>query len=149
MNERNTRPGERFTMAKDGMTDKRTVLLVGHCGPDSWMLRSTVERTLGAEARMVNSAADLEKSIDEASLLLVNRVLDGRFETESGIELIRQLAQTRAHGPKSILISNYEDAQEAAEAAGAAPGFGKAELNSEKAAERMRAAIESSSSSAA
>ncbi len=116
-----------------------TVLLVGHCGPDSWVLKSTVRRALdGADVQMINGARALEDSLDGASLLLVNRVLDGDFPTGSGIELIRQLATRDGHSAGVMLVSNFAEAQEEAEAAGALPGFGKADAASDEAARRMR-----------
>ena len=40
-----------------------------------------------------------------------------------------------------MLVSNYADAQKQAVAAGARPGFGKAELNSSKAVDAIAAAL--------
>ncbi len=121
--------------------ENNRVLLVGHCGPDSWMLKSMIARTLpDHRVELVNDEESLNRAIaDGASLLLVNRVLDGRFAQESGIDLIRSRAA--AGGPPMLLISNYEDAQAEAEAAGARPGFGKAALNRPEAADRLRAAL--------
>jgi len=132
-------------MSTDGSdptaTGPRTVLLVGHCGPDAWMLKSVVGRAIDrADVRMVNSDDDLRAAVSDASLLLVNRVLDGRFDTESGIDLIRDFAGS-ADAPPCMLVSNFEDAQEAAERAGARPGFGKRDAGTEQTADRLRAAV--------
>ena len=100
-----------------------------------------VERALpGANVVSVNDGGELDQTLDRVNLLLVNRVLDGRFDTESGIELIRSCAG-RAGCPPVILISNHDDAQAEAEAAGASPGFGKADSNNEEAALRVREAV--------
>lgn len=113
------------------------ILLVGHCGPDSFALRSAMGRYGPVE--MVNDKASLEQATGDAALLLVNRVLDGRFGTGSGIELIQSLAGDDA--PALMLVSNYADAQAEAESAGAVPGFGKAELYDEQTAERVKSAL--------
>ncbi|KAA0213132.1 MAG: hypothetical protein DYG94_13200 [Leptolyngbya sp. PLA3] len=124
------------------MSGEARVLLVGHCGPDAFMLRRAVKAVLRTEhVESVNSAGDLEALVERADLALVNRVLDGDFGTDSGVELIR----TRARSGKTrwMLVSNYADAQAAAEAAGALPGFGKAEVNSDKARRRLAGALAS------
>jgi hypothetical protein len=113
------------------MNEKPKVLLVGHCGPDAYTIRSAMQRLApDAEMVFVNDEASLAANRDAAALL-INRMLDGRFSVDSGVELIRALPpEIRS---RAALISNYSDAQQEAEAAGAAPGFGKRELYSERA----------------
>lgn len=122
------------------------VLLVGHCGFDSGGLKRVVLQAV-PEARLeeVNSRRALEASIDRASLLLVNRKLDGSFglprgDHGDGVELIREIAASD-HAPACVLISNFEDAQAAAVEAGARPGFGKKDLRAESAARSIRSAL--------
>lgn len=118
------------------MVEKR-VMLVGHCGPDAFMLTRAVKDAVPGvtvehnthESRLWDHPADL---------LLVNRVLDGWYTDESGPRLV---AEAVSRGVPVILISNYSDAQAAAVAAGAAPGFGKTEVRSEKAARAVRGAL--------
>ena len=119
----------------------KKILIVGHCGVDGPMLED-VMGNLGrdVDAHMVNDAATLEKEADPDALLLVNRVLDGRFKTRSGIDLIAELAR-KDNPPKMMLISNYADAQKQAEEAGAMKGFGKAQAHSKETAELVRKAI--------
>jgi two-component system, chemotaxis family, chemotaxis protein CheY len=126
-------------MTESAMT---RVVLVGHCGADSGMLRSAVQRALPeCEVTHVDRAKDLENKADGSSLLLVNRVLPGGLGESSGIDLIRRLQERDApHRPAAMLISNYEDAQRQAEAAGALPGFGKAELGQPETVEKLRRA---------
>lgn len=115
------------------------VALVGHCGPDQWALRSAVGSALpGAEFVSINDEQTLQSSLGALDLALVNRVLDGRFPSESGIELIGRFASKAQPRPALLLISNFPDAQRDAEAAGAAPGFGKADANTETARSRLR-----------
>jgi len=116
------------------------VVLVGHCGPDSWMLKSKVQQVLPeAQLQMINDDQGLEPHLNDGSLLLVNRVLDGSFKASDGIDLIRQNA-AKESAPRMVLISNYPDAQSDAESAGAMPGFGKAELGSKQTEQRLKEA---------
>lgn len=120
----------------------KKVALVGHCGPDSSFLRIAVSRA--AKEIKVLSADDsqsLQRVLDDGvDLLLFNRQLDFGFDVEEGVEIIRKL---RPHYPnvKMMLVSNYPDAQAAAVAEGAMPGFGKRELNTPKVAEMIREAL--------
>lgn len=121
--------------------DGRTVHLVGHCGPDTFMLTNAIRRALpGVEIASANSTGDVTAALATSSLLLVNRILDGGFENESGIGLIRALAGGD-DGPAIMLISNFDDAQQEAEAAGAMPGFGKSDMGSPEANAKLVAAM--------
>lgn len=123
------------------MADTTLVLLVGHCGPDAFFMRSTVGRFVpGAEVRMVNDQSALDVALPDADLLLVNRVLDGKFDASGGIDMIGQLS-IGSTPPPMMLVSNYADAQEQAEAAGALPGFGKSELGKPQTRERIESAV--------
>ncbi len=124
----------------DTMQDVRTFVLVGHCFPDRFMLKSAVRRAVpDASIETVNDTNSLAKVLDSSHVLLVNRVLDGRFDTDSGIELIRQVTGDDA-GPIAMLVSNFDDAQREAEEAGARPGFGKSNVYEAEATDRLRAA---------
>ncbi len=119
------------------------VALVGHCVPDAAAIRAMLGRALpGAEVVMVNDEAGL-RAARGSGLLLVNRVLDGSFGgIASGIELIRVLSSEVSSGVRTMLVSNYAEAQAEAEAAGAVPGFGKTDLNEPETLERIRAAVQ-------
>ena len=120
------------------MAQVRHVVLVGHCGADCWALRAAVEEALpGMAVESASVTAQLEPFVNSQSLLLINRILDGDLGTVRGLELIGKLAE-RPDPPVMILVSDYADAQEAAEAAGARPGFGKGELGGQRAAQRLR-----------
>ena len=117
------------------------ILLVGHCGADSYGLR----RMLAAAApdvaiESINDGQALERAASPQTLLLVNRVLDGSFSTHEGVALIAALAQ-RGDRLRMMLVSNYADAQAAAVAAGALEGFGKSEMSAPATHERSRAAL--------
>lgn len=116
-----------------------TVVLVGHCGFDQSSLSRAVAAMLpGVAVKSANDSADLTPYARPDALLLVNRVLDGRFDAGTGVDLIQQLAETQP-APKMMLISNYPDAQAQAVRAGALPGFGKNELGDPDTAKKLRA----------
>lgn len=111
-------------------------LLVGHCGPDASMLRSAVRRAVpGAAFAEAHDDAGLAAHRSDGSVWLVNRALDGDFAVADGIGLIaREGGRVR-----TALVSNFPEAQAAAIAAGASPGFGKTALNSEATARTLAA----------
>ncbi len=87
------------------MTATSRIVLVGHCGPDMFLLKTAVGRLVpGLEIETVNDRAQLD-DLDGGAVLLVNRVLDGRFGNDSGVELIRDLA-AGDDPPVMLLISN-------------------------------------------
>lgn len=118
------------------------IALIGHCGPDSWMLKGVVQRAFPlADVAMVNDDANLQAHAEHANLLLVNRQLDGDFDTGSGLDLIRVLMGLPNRRAVVMLVSNYAEAQAQAEALGAAPGFGKSKAGTPESTQRMRAAV--------
>ena len=121
----------------------KKVALVGHCGPDSSFLRIAVSRAeRDIQVVAVDDDSDLKRVLnDGVDLLLLNRQLDFGFDEDEGVALIRKL---RAAYPnvKTMLVSNYPEAQKEAVALGALPGFGKAELTSETTQARLRAILD-------
>ncbi len=112
------------------------VTLVGHCRPDVFALTAAVRGYIpGAEVNSINS---IDQMTDPTDLYLVNRILDGRFPNESGIELIRNIPDG---SPPAILITNIEEHAQAAIQAGAQPGFGKADSRTPKAEQALRGAL--------
>ena len=120
----------------------KKIVLVGHCGADSAYLRIAVG-SAAKDATIVaaDDSSDLNRALqDGADLVLVNRQLDYGFPTEEGVELIRSLREKHPN-LSYMLVSNYPEAQEAAVAAGALPGFGKREIGSPRVKELLRAAL--------
>jgi two-component system chemotaxis response regulator CheY len=117
----------------------RKVLLIGHCGADASYLRIAVRAAVPeAQVLAADEPAEVQKAVaDGVDLVLVNRELGYGFESDSGVELIASLHATHPE-LKMILVSNYADAQAAAVAAGALPGFGKRELGSKRVVELLR-----------
>ncbi|MBG80106.1 MAG: response regulator [Phycisphaerae bacterium] len=115
------------------------IVLVGHCGPDNYMLKSMVERVLDdAEVHVANDDAALADHQDEQDTWLVNRVLDGTFSAgHSGLDLIKSRVE-QLPGARVLLISDLDEHQATAESHGARPGFGKKALYEELSANRLR-----------
>src|SRR6266704_2500716 len=120
----------------------KKVALIGHCGPDISYLRMTISSAV-KEVRILAADDDVELHhvLNEgADLLLFNRELGYGFTDPEGVKIIQRL---RAANPtlKMMLVSNYPDAQAAAIAAGALPGFGKREIGTKKVTELLRNAL--------
>ena len=121
----------------------RKVALVGHCGPDSSYLRMAVAK-VGRDVQVLSAddAEELKRLIASGvDLLLLNRQLDYGFDEDEGVELIRKLKSSYPF-IKTMLVSNYPDAQEAAVKAGALPGFGKRDITSPQVPRMIREALE-------
>ncbi len=121
-------------------TMPKRVLQVGNCRIDQEEVRGLIERELGAEvvsARAVHDALAMLRQ-GRFDLVLVNRKLRGKDASE-GIELIRQIkSDPSLKAIPCMLLSDYPEAQQAAEALGAEPGFGKGDLHASATHERLR-----------
>lgn len=113
----------------------RRILNVGQCGFDHSNISRYLSRGFDAE---VARADDFEEAVTKLrngghfDLVLVNRVTDS--DGSMGLDLIRTLkADAELAKVPVMLVSNYEDAQEAAIGLGAVPGFGKADVGGPKA----------------
>ena len=121
----------------------KIVLLVGHCGPDSSYLKMIVKKAIaGVQIVSIDDSRSFTHALEtkDPGLILFNRELGYGFDPSTGVEAIALLRQTNPN-LKMILVSNYPDAQKAAEAAGALPGFGKSELGSPRVLEVLRDAV--------
>ena len=107
----------------------KQVLSVGQCGADHGGIARALRQVFGAEVVAAHSSAEALQQMrhGEFALVLVNRVLDA--DGSAGLDLVRAVKEDEAlRRVPVMLVSNYEDAQEEAVAAGAEPGFGKAAL---------------------
>ncbi len=116
----------------------KRVLDVGQCGPDHAAIRRLVQGGFGAEIvqadRLDDALAALRKQ--PCDLVLINRKLD--IDYSDGIDVLRALkAQSDLAGIPVMLVTNYPEHQQAAIAAGAEPGFGKAELSQAETREKL------------
>jgi DNA-binding NarL/FixJ family response regulator len=120
----------------------KKVALVGHCGPDSSYLRMAVSKAFrDAKVLAADDDSELKQLLaDGVDLLLFNRILDYGFKSDEGVDVIRELRTTHPN-VKTMLVSNYEDAQDAAVQAGALPGFGKREIGTPRVTQVIREAL--------
>lgn len=120
----------------------KIVALVGHCGPDSTYLRIAISRSIkDAKIVVADDDAELSKVLqDGVDLILFNRELGYGFSDSIGVNIISKLHKENVR-TRMMLISNYPEAQQAAVAAGALPGFGKRELGTSRVAELLQSAV--------
>lgn len=115
------------------------ILDVGQCGFDGPRMAEMLKTKLSAEVDQADTADRAKRQLASSKydLVLVNRVLarDG----SSGVDLIADLT---GHGNTTpfMLVSDQDEAQEAAVAAGARRGFGKAGIEDAATFELIRSA---------
>jgi CheY-like chemotaxis protein len=117
----------------------KRVLSVGQCWADHGSIAQTLKKEFGTEVeRADNASAALDRLRKGSySLVLVNRVFDA--DGSSGVELIRRVkSDPSLRALPVMLVSNYDDAQAEAAAAGATIGFGKAALGRPQMVERLK-----------
>ncbi|WP_166822677.1 response regulator transcription factor [Thalassoroseus pseudoceratinae] len=112
----------------------KQVLNVGQCGFDhasiTEFLRSHFDVAVTPAADEPEALSALEqRSFD---LILVNRKFD--CNGADGVEFIQKLD---GNAPPVMLVSNFPEAQDAAVAAGARPGFGKSDYGNTEAVQRI------------
>ena len=120
----------------------KNVLDVGNCGFDHANLRAFLARHFDVELTQAHSVDDAKRLLNEKAfdLVLVNRKFD--CDGGDGIELIREIkSDPNLATTPVLLLSNYPKYQELAIAAGAEPGFGKAELDSEASINAVKSAL--------
>lgn len=111
----------------------KTVLDIGNCDADhgfiTHMLKSNFDATVVRAHRLADAVSALENnSID---LIMINRLLD--VDRSEGMDVFRELkSNPKFESIPTMLITNFEDHQEKAIAAGAVRGFGKAAISSEE-----------------
>lgn len=120
---------------------KKKILDVGQCPPDHASLKALAEKA-GAEVTKValpREAMDLMKT-EKFDLVFVNRKIDADYT--DGLELIKMMQQNEhTKNTPVMLISNYGDAQAEAVSHGAIPGFGKNDIGTQPALDRVMNAL--------
>ncbi len=104
----------------------KTVVDCGNCGPDYNAIRQMVQSNFEAVVLQTHSLEDTlvllaQRSVD---LVTVNRKLDRDYS--DGMDVIRGIkADPRFSSVPIMLVTNYDEYQEAAAKVGAVRGFGK------------------------
>lgn len=107
----------------------KTILSAGQCGFDHGNLSAALKAAFPVEVEPLASAAEVLAHLRsrQPDLVLVNRIFDATGE--DGIGLIRRIkAEPALARVPVMLVSNYENYQKEAVAAGAVPGFGKSAI---------------------
>lgn len=119
------------------------ILSVGQCRMDHGSISRHLRQAFNAETTAADTA---DKALDALrsgpfDLVLINRV--GDRDGLPGADLIRAIRADPALAETPLmLVSDRPDAQREAETLGARPGFGKSNLRTEDARERLAAVLE-------
>ena len=115
------------------------VLNVGQCVPDHMSISSYLRRQFAADVEKVDDHAAAVEAAKGGGvdLVLVNRLYDA--DGSPGLLTVKAIAE--AGGPPVMLVSNYAEAQQDAVAAGAKPGFGKGDLGTAAAKEKLESVL--------
>jgi len=120
----------------------KTVLDIGNCDADHMFIQSMLQSNFSATLVRSHGLDDaLEKLQEqEVDLILINRLLD--IGGSEGIEILRHLkADAKLKEIPTMLITNYEEHQQAAIKEGAVRGFGKSALSSDETRSVIEAAL--------
>jgi len=117
----------------------KTVVDCGNCGPDFHSVRQFVTSHFDAVVVQTHGVDDTLKVLRErdVALVLVNRKLDRDYS--DGIEVVKQIKDDQQIAEVPVmLITNYDEHQQAAMQAGCARGFGKLALRDPQTAELLQ-----------
>jgi len=118
------------------------ILDIGQCGFDHSNISSFLTSHFDVEVDRAHQWTDAEAKLQEQSydLILINRLLDR--DRSEGLLILKQLKATDDYSNIPVmLVSNYEDAQQTAMAAGAVSGFGKSDLNSNETKQKIASVL--------
>jgi two-component system, chemotaxis family, chemotaxis protein CheY len=102
-------------------------------------IRRKLLQNFAVEVTRVQDPAEVPQRIEDGNvaLVLVNRIIE-QDRTE-GLALVRDMQQRDVTRDVPVmLVSDHEQAQAAAVATGAVPGFGKSDLGTDRALARLR-----------
>ena len=110
----------------------RRVLDIGNCALDHSSIKELVTSKFDAEVDQAHALADALDHLGQRdyAVVLVNRLLDR--DGSSGLEVIKSLKERSPTVPV-LMITNFEEHQQFAVAAGAERGFGKRDLYADSA----------------
>jgi CheY-like chemotaxis protein len=108
----------------------KQILDVGNCRFDHNAIRGLIESNFDAQVIQTHTREDTLQALraDRFHLVLINRKLDR--DRGDGLDLVKAIkTDEQLAGVPVMLITNYPEHQELAEAAGAERGFGKTDLS--------------------
>lgn len=104
----------------------KTVLDVGNCGPDYSAIRQMVHTNFDASTIQAHGTEDALEAIkkNDVALVTINRKLDRDYS--DGLDVLKAIkADPETKDVPVMLVTNYQEHQDAAIAEGAVQGFGK------------------------
>lgn len=116
----------------------KQVLDVGNCGPDHASISRMLKANFQVDVSLADDAVAAIRLLESKNfdLILVNRKLD--IDYSDGIEVIKQIKSLPQFVSIPVmLVSNYDEHQQAAVAEGAQYGFGKLQLNAPETQQRL------------
>lgn len=122
----------------------KTVLDVGNCPPDHAAIQSMLQSHFDVLVLQAHGPGDTLQILESRAidLVLINRKLDQDYS--DGIEVLKQIkADPRFAEIAVMLVTNYEDAQQAAIDLGANRGFGKLALSTPETQAALSSVLES------
>ena len=117
----------------------KRVLDVGNCGPDFSSITSFLTGNFDCQIDQAHGLEDTLAALrnQEYALVTVNRKLDRDYS--DGIEIIKAIkADEQLAKMPVMLITNFPEHQDAAEAIGALRGFGKLEFENPETIEKLQ-----------
>ena len=108
----------------------KTLVDCGNCGPDYNSIRQMVSSQFGAKVIQTHGTDDTLEALKghDVALITVNRKLDRDYS--DGMEVLRAIkADPNGADVPVMIVTNYDEHQQAAVEAGAVRGFGKLELS--------------------
>lgn len=117
----------------------KTLVDCGNCGPDFNAIRQMVTSHFDAAVLQTHGAEDTIELLKkrEVDLVTVNRKLDRDYT--DGLDVIKQIKSDPDLAKVPVmLVTNYDEHQEAAMNEGAERGFGKLEIGSDKTIEQLK-----------
>jgi len=120
----------------------KRVLDVGNCAPDHAAMRAFLSGHFDCEVAQTHGMDDTFIALRSESydLVLVNRKLDQDYS--DGLNIIRAIkADADLAETPCMLVTNFPEAQAAAEEAGALRGFGKLEFGLPQTRDKLSAVL--------
>ncbi len=107
----------------------KEVLIVGHCDLDHPQITSLIEKNFSAAVTRVKLLKDTKGHLEQKNydLVIINRI--GAFDSESGLELIKEIKKGDSDQPPLMMVTNYQEQMDSAVENGAVLGYGKERLH--------------------